>query len=170
MTAHALATAYITSYANAMHLSASPSTTPSQCATALGAHYGPGMVSFGCGSTFTFPSTATASANILTHLERFSRAGLGWNIRMVEHEVQVVSDGPTGSALCWITWEIRPVEVGVGDRGAGSGVEGWRWRNLYGWRGGPGEGEVQKEGRWEFAVWDEEIKGLLRRVPDFLEL
>ncbi|GAB7349309.1 hypothetical protein MBLNU459_g8449t2 [Dothideomycetes sp. NU459] len=147
------AESFTQSYASAMASATQVSRT--DCAKALGSHYGPGMASYTFGHVHVFKDTAHANENIETHLGRFEAAGIGYDIRMVEHEILPVS---TSSALCPVTWEIRPK--------AGSGVEGWRWRNVYAYRLPPGA----DKGYWEFVVSDNEVGELMKRFPNFMEM
>ena len=59
-----------------------------------------------------------------------------------------------GSALCWATWKIYPK----------NGVEGWSWKNVYGYR----KTQDGKEG-WEFSMCDNEVEGIVKRAPRFFE-
>lgn len=173
------ATAFLASYARAMHL-ADPSTSAQATnipliAAALGAHYGAGCTAYTLSHRASFPSADAWVPGIATHLERFDRCGLGYDIFLERHRVEPVSEG---SALCWATWRIRPR--------ASSGTEGWEWENVYAYRRAPavgGGGEAGRkiggegadawekpEGWWEFIVSDNEISGLLARVPNFMEL
>ncbi|KAF4535508.1 Histidine ammonia-lyase [Lasiodiplodia theobromae] len=182
------ATAFLASYARAMHLadpstSATKSTNIPLIAAALGAHYGAGCTAYTLSHRASLPSADAWVPGIATHLERFDRCGLGYDIFLARHRVEPVSEG---SALCWATWRIRPR--------AGSETEGWEWENVYAYRraptgtvggggGGGGGGEAGRkiggegadawekpEGWWEFIVSDNEISGLLARVPNFMEL
>lgn len=85
------AEAFVQSYASAMHLAQTPDVTPTSCATALGAHYHPGMTAFTFGHKHCFETQADAVAGITSHLENFDRAGLGWDIRMEKSRVEEVS-------------------------------------------------------------------------------
>lgn len=166
------ATEFTTSYANAMCLTSHlPTINVSLTAAALAAHYGPNTTAYTHGHSV--PIGSDAVAGIAMHLQRFERSGLGCDIRMADCRVEAVSDG---SAMCWITWKIRPKD---------KGVEGWTWENVYGYRravgaemgtvkriGGEGkeEGWEKPEGWWELIVSDNEVSGILERVPDFMEL
>lgn len=120
---------------------------------ALAAHYLLPYYSFTLGEVHCFADRATARAACRDQIARFGLAGLGHDIRMAGHRVEEVAPGV---ALCHITWAIRPA----------NGVPGWEWTNVYGYRvraGGEGGGE---EG-FEFNISDNEIAGILARVPDF---
>ncbi|KAF2677105.1 hypothetical protein K458DRAFT_410005 [Lentithecium fluviatile CBS 122367] len=157
------ATAFTHSYANAMALSLQPTPSLTACAEAIASHYSPTFVAFALGGPPVkmqnlYPG-ATQADVVAKHLERFDKAGFGWRVKMVRFEVFVLSE-EGGSAQCWITWEIEPRQA--------CGVEAWRWTNVYGFRKGGGEGEGG--GCWEYAVSDQEMKGLVDRCPGFFEL
>ncbi|KAL0259480.1 hypothetical protein SLS55_005217 [Diplodia seriata] len=182
----AAATAFLESYARAMHL-ADPSNTGTSknlgvVAAALAAHYGTGCTAYSLTHHVSLPSAEAWLPGIAEHLARFERAGLGCDIRLARHRVEPVSEG---SALCWLTWRIRPPP----SREGGAGREGWEWENVYAYRrappgGGPEEGATRigaaegagaegwekPEGWWEFIVSDNELSSLLARVPDFMTL
>lgn len=172
------ATAFLLSYARAMHLadptSSAHATDIPLIAAALGAHYHPGLTAYSLGYRHVMPQDA--AQGIVQHLERFNKAGIGYDVYLARYRVEAVSE--QGSALCWMTWRIRPKE--------GSGVEEWEWENVYGYRrGGSAEdghgremrigpegdgGWVKPDGMWELIVSDNEIAGLLKAVPNFMEL
>ncbi|KAJ7940309.1 hypothetical protein B0H13DRAFT_1937513 [Mycena leptocephala] len=169
------ATAFVHSYARAMALS-SPTSSPHSAnlpliAAALGAHYATNTTAYTLGHRRVFPSTAGAVTALAVHLGRFKSSGLGYDIQMAAHRVEPVS---ASSALCWVTWAINPKE--------GSGKEGWQWENVYGyrfeepeaglrkWIGGEEDGWEKPEGWWELILSDNEIAGLVARVPNFMEL
>lgn len=85
------AEAYIQRYASAMHLAQTPDVTTTSCATALATHYLPGMTIFNYGSKTTFDTQADAVTGIAAHLERFERAGWGYDIRLETSRVEAVS-------------------------------------------------------------------------------
>ncbi|KAH7056045.1 hypothetical protein B0J12DRAFT_776946 [Macrophomina phaseolina] len=157
----AAADAFILSYARAVHLSAHTTDT-SIIASAIGAHYGPRTSVYTPGR-MPVDSSSSPVAGIATHLARFERSGLGCDVRLAAHRVEVAEGG----------------ERGVGGRG---GKGGWEWENVYGYRrkGAEGEGEEKRiggeegwakpEGYWELIVCDNEILGLLERMPNFTEL
>ncbi|KAL1627321.1 hypothetical protein SLS54_002245 [Diplodia seriata] len=164
----AAATAFLESYARAMHL-ADPSNTGTSknlgvVAAALAAHYGTGCTAYSLTHHVSLPSAEAWLPGIAEHLARFERAGLGCDIRLARHRVEPVSEG---SALCWLTWRIRPPPREAGGR------EGWEWENVYAYRrappgGGPEEGATRigaaegagdegwekPEGWWEFIQAD----------------
>ncbi|KAF7361697.1 putative rho protein [Mycena venus] len=175
------ATSFVHSYARATALSSS-TTSPAHrtniplIAAALGAHYASNTTAYTLGHRQVFESVAAAVPLIASHLENLDRSGLGYSIRMEAHRIEPVS---ASSALCWITWSIQPRE--------GCGLEGWQWEVVYGYRraaqlgseeAGPskigGEDEEDRwekpEGWWEFVVSDNEISGILARVPNFMEI
>lgn len=98
---------------------------------------------------------------MVRYLEQWLSHGVGLDIRMDRHRVDVVSDmgetGGGGSAMCWITWRVHP--------GADRGIEGWEWENMYAFRLAPG----QERGVWEFVVSDNEVAGLLLRFPNWFQ-
>jgi len=175
----AAATAFVHSYSRAMALSSKSSVTIPLIAAALGAHYGPNTTSYTAGHQTVFASSAEAVHAIAPYLERLERSGLGCDMSMVAHRVEPVS---ASSALCWVTWAIRPRE--------GCGLEGWQWENVYAyrrtlepstgagttgatkWIGGQGEGGgwEKPEGWWEFLINDNETLGILGRLPNFFEI
>jgi len=151
------AEAFTQSYATAMHLGAPSASTPLETvAAALAAHYGVNMASYTSGYIHNFENVPYSTAAIASHLKRFEAAGLGFDIYLKSHRIEVVSDSPVGSALCWITWAIRPKKG-----------EGWEWENVYGFRRNDGE---ERGGHWEFVVSDNEIGHLMQRVPDFMTI
>ncbi|KAL1650750.1 hypothetical protein SLS58_000868 [Diplodia intermedia] len=178
----AAATAFLESYARAMHL-ADPGSSNAAAATsadlgavaaALAAHYGTGCTAYTLTHHVSLPSAEAWLPGIAEHLARFERAGLGCDIRLARRRVEPVSEG---SALCWLTWRIRPREE--------AGREGWEWENVYAYRRAPpggaaeegakrigaeggAEGWEKPEGWWEFIVSDNELSSLLARVPDFM--
>lgn len=141
----------------------------SSVATALARHYGPQMTSYTSGYIFTFPNQADAVTGITSHLQKFENAGLGYDIFLAAHRIEVVAEGPVGSALCWLRWRIRPRknEGEGGNEGDVGRIEGWEWENVYGFRRNDGE---ELGGHWEFVVSDDEIGELMARVPNFMEL
>ena len=153
------ASEFIASYAAAMALGGDSSKTLISVADALSAHYplSTPFTSFTFGHVAVFTDRAHAIVTILAHLERINRSGLGIDVSMEKYRVEVVS---TSSALCWITWAIKPRD----------GTEGWTWENVYGYRKPvTSDGQAQK-GYWEFVVSDQEIEGFLKRKPDFMEI
>lgn len=148
------AQAFVRSYADAMELSLDPNTPLETCATALSSHYAPNFVAFTKGYVIsTGEDPDFWHKGVLTHLKRFQKAGLGWKIHLKASRVEALSDT---AAACFITWEIEPAKG-----------EGWCWENIYGWRGGQGEGA---KGGWEYTVSDNEFDELIKRYPKFMEL
>lgn len=62
-----------------------------ECAAALGAHYGPGMASFAYGHVLLLEDPTRTNAGMESHLHKFETAGIGYDIRMVEHEILPIS-------------------------------------------------------------------------------
>ncbi|KJX93132.1 hypothetical protein TI39_contig4389g00004 [Zymoseptoria brevis] len=154
-TVHDKALAFATSYGAAMALSQDPSTASAiQVATALVAHYSPHFTSFSLGSISQMGSDPVAG--VTGYLNLLQSSGLGYKIHNVRNEVKVISDA---AAAVWMTFRIEP---------AVEGEEGWEWTNVYGWRDGGKQNGLSVEGKWEFAVSDQEIEGILKRRPDFL--
>jgi len=146
------ADSFTTSYASAMQ---SGSTTSLQdCASRLASHYGPSFTSFTLGHVMEMGNSSQALKMVEDHLKRFNASGLGYDIAMTERRIEILS---AGSALCHITWQIKPRPE--------SGLEGWKWTNCYGFRrDGNGEGK----GWWEFVVSDQEYEQLMGRLPGFM--
>jgi hypothetical protein len=147
------AEAHAKSYAEAARLGSKDIAIP-QIAKELHKHYGASFTAFSLGNVLTIPSGSDGAKGIETHLERFEKSGLGLDLEMTKLRVEVVS---LTSAVCWVTWRLRPKKEGVAP---------WEWTNLYGYRQMGGMGK----GYWEWAVSDQEIGGLVLRVPDFFEL
>jgi hypothetical protein len=149
------ATNFVASYAKAMALGADPSNSLASVADAIASHYplSTPFTAFTFGHALVFANRADMAVGILSHLERFVRSGLGIDISMEKSRVEVVS---SGSALCWITWGIKPKD----------GTEGWPWENVYGYRKPV---DLEGEGYWEFVVSDQEIGNLMQRKPDFMQ-
>jgi hypothetical protein len=143
---------FVASYANASALGADPSNTPTSVAEALASHYplATPFTAFTFGEVTVFPDRQAASQKIAVHLERFMASGLGIDIFMREHRVEVVS---ADSALCWITWGIKPQD----------GTDRWTWENVYGYR------RVGGQEHWEFVVADQEIGNLMKMKPGIME-
>ena len=105
---------------------------------------------------------------IKTYLDRFIHHGLPLDNKLEKLRVEVVSDlGAQGGgfAFCWITWRMEP---GVGSPWEG---RGWSWENVYGFRvmpAGAGGAASAAEG-FESVVSDNEVVGLVGRVPGFME-
>ncbi|KAK7005777.1 putative rho protein [Favolaschia claudopus] len=170
----AAATAFTLSYARAMAIASSSDSNNSSLtpvtAAALAAHYSNTTAST-FGQQKRFSSFEETTKSITGHLASFEQHGLGLDIKLSSHRVEPVIET---SAVCWITWEIKPL--------SGSGFEGWKWENVYVYRRGV-QGEEKKtigamgsddgwdkpEGCWEYIVTDNEIAGILARVPKFFE-
>lgn len=152
------ATAFVKSYGAAIALTHQPDSTIETVATALVRHYAPAFTAYDHGYTITVPANEPEFwlKGVMTHLKRFQKSGLGWNMKLSDFRIEVVSEF---EAKCHVTWSIEPL-----DR------EGWAWTNVYVWRD---EGEVGGDGlRGAFGsvVSDDETEQLMRRVPGFMEL
>ncbi|SMR63215.1 unnamed protein product [Zymoseptoria tritici ST99CH_3D1] len=153
---HSKAHAFATSYAAAMALSQNPSTSsPLSVATALAAHYSPNHTTFSLGSVNQMGSDPIPI--VTGYLNMLTACGLGYKIHVTNTRVEVISDA---AAAVWMTFRIEPAE--------GAGVEGWEWTNVYGYRDGGKQNGLSVEGKWEYAISDQEIEGVLKRRPDFL--
>ncbi len=68
-----------------------PDCSVDECAKALTSHYSPTFVSFAFGAPgMTLQESwpgATQPAVVAKHLERYDKAGFGWRIRLLKHEV-----------------------------------------------------------------------------------
>jgi hypothetical protein len=100
----------------------------------------------------TFADADEATRSVTDHLGRFERAGIGTRIQLVDCAVDQVSDQ---SALCRLTWRVEPQ----------NDLEPWSWTNVYALRES-GDGRLH----FEASIADNEILGLLERVPDFFAL
>ena len=100
------------------------------------------------------PDHAFASSLIEGHLGRMVKVGVGYDIRLKRSRVQVVNDGSSSSALCFITWEMFPSEAWKG--------AGWEWDNCYFYRR-----KVDGSEGWEGVISDAEIEGLFKNIPGF---
>ncbi|OJD34591.1 histidine ammonia-lyase [Diplodia corticola] len=148
----AAATAFLESYARAMHLASTHDPNPDNnnkvpniplVASALGAHYGPDCTAYTHTHRISLPTAAAWVPGIAAHLARFERCGLGCDVRLVARRVEPVAEG---CALCWLTWRIWPRRGGGGGGAGGQGVEleevegegevveGWEWENVYAYR------------------------------------
>lgn len=101
------------------------------------------------GAKTAFDTQVDAATGIAAHLERFERAGWGYDIRLETSRGEAVS---SGSAMCWVTWRIEPK----------NGIQSWQWENVYGYR----MGLDGKEG-WErgMVVGDNEVDEVMQRAP-----
>ena len=150
MDIQASATKHAQSYANAMHLGRDASTTAQACGEALAPHYLPNIFTLGQQSSMATRQEAIEST--ASHLKRFEKQGLGFDVRLKQLRVHPLSPG---SAMCWMTWEIYPR----------NGQTPWDWENIYGYR----KTTAGREG-FELIVADNELSSLLERYPDFLQL
>lgn len=149
------AEAHAKSYAEAVRLG-SKDINAAQIAQELHKHYGASFTHFSLGNVGTIPGGSDGVKGIETHLERFEKSGLGLDLEMTKLRVEVVS---SSSAVCWVTWRLKPKKEGVSP---------WEYTNLYGYR--QPMGMAAGKGYWEWAVSDQEIGGLVQRVPNFFEL
>lgn len=151
------ATAFVKSYGAAIALTHNPNTTAEEIAAALVRHYGSTFTAYDHGHVVAAPPNDPDFwlKGVTTHLKRFWKSGLGWDMQLSDFRIEVVGEV---AAKCHVTWSILPV-----DR------EGCTWTNVYGWRDG---GEVGAEdgltGAFESVVSDKETEELFRRVPGFL--
>jgi len=151
------ASTFVGTYAAAMALGGRPINSLPSVAEALASHYplSTPFTAFTFGHVTVSPNRTNCTENILGHLERFARSGLGTDIFMEKHRIEVLSPG---SALCWITWAIRPKD----------GTKGWNWENVYGYRRVTGPEGSEPEQHWEFVISDHEIEELLQRRPGIM--
>ncbi|KAK1990094.1 hypothetical protein LX36DRAFT_593353 [Colletotrichum falcatum] len=150
------AQAAMTAYGLATEQAGNASAPLAGVADALASFYLANFTSFALGGVTTIPDHEAATAGVLYQLRAMNSSGLGTDIRFRGGRVDVVSDQ---SALCWVTFEIRP---------RADGVEGWSWTNVYGFRTQEGQAGGLAGG-WESTNADQEIAGLLARVPDIYE-
>jgi len=144
---------HVHSYAKA--LAAAPSQGTEKTAEALHSHWAQkNFVAFTHGHTSLNNSTDADRLGTKRYLDKFIEAGIGLDIRLASHRIEVVS---SGSAICFMTWAIYPPETAV--------VQGWEWVNVYMFRLLPG----QDKGCWEAVISDNEIGGLLQRFPKFMD-
>jgi len=162
----ARAESFCHSYAKAMSLGTSPKATTADIAEALFSHYRPtDFTAFSMGQRIVMGDATSEVPKMEKYLQQWLSHGIGLDIRMERHRVDVVSDlgetGGGGSAMCWITWRVYPASP----EGAGRSIEGWEWENMYAFRLAPG----QEKGVWEFVVSDNEVAGLLGRFPGWFD-
>ena len=158
------AEAFCRSYSDSLGLtSRDKENTSEKTAEALFSHYlQQGFTAFTFGQHATFGDKDASTASIKRYLDKWNDLGLGLDFSMDDFRVEVVSDlGPQGGglALCWITWSVQPPP-----ESAWSG-KGWNWENVYAFRVPPG----QENGYFEFVVSDNEMSGLLQRIPNFMD-
>jgi hypothetical protein len=153
------ATAFVKSYSAAIARTHNPNTTAEEIATALVRHYGSAFTAYDHGHVVAAPPNDPDFwlKGVTTHLKRFQKSGLGWDMKLSDFRIEVVGEA---AAKCHVTWSISPARQ-----------EGWEWTNVYGWKDG---GEVGAEnglrGAFESVVSDQETEELFRRVPGFLEM
>ena len=147
------------SYGRANAKSLEPNPDRKATAAAVASHWKPGMVTFVLGMTMPAPEGEDEQSDmVFQHLGRYEKAGLGWRISLVKHEIVPYS---AGSAACTLTWKIEPK----------NDEPGWQWTNVYGFRlPSDGKGGVGDKGFFEYVVADQEIETVLQRVPNFMEL
>jgi hypothetical protein len=159
-TTTALASAFVKSYGSAIALTQNPNTTAQEISTALVRHYAPTFTAYDHGYTISAPANDTNMdfwlTGVTTHLKRFQKSGLGWDMQLSDFRVEVVGEA---EAKCHVTWSIKPL-----DR------EGWAWTNVYVWRDEGEVGEDGLRGLFGSVVSDEETERLMQRVPGFVQL
>ncbi|KAF2224667.1 hypothetical protein BDZ85DRAFT_279898 [Elsinoe ampelina] len=155
------AEAFSASYAAAVAMTVSPTTSIEDIAAALASHWNPGAVVFMFGRITTFPIKDPKEHpwynTNLRLLKRFEESELGYRVELVRQRVEVYSEG---AAQCWLTWKCVPRE------GAKFEGKGWEWENLYGWRRPMGD---QGKGFWEYVISDHEVGEMMKRIPGFYE-
>jgi hypothetical protein len=156
----ALASAFVKSYGSAIALTQNPNITAQEISAALVRHYAPTFTAYDHGYTIVAPANDANMdfwlTGVTTHLKRFQKSGLGWDMQLSDFRVEVVGKV---EAKCHVTWSIKPL-----DR------EGWAWTNVYVWRD---EGEVGEDGLRGFfgsVASDDETEQLMQRVPGFMQL
>jgi len=150
---------FAASYAAASALGADPSKSVTSVADALASHYplSKPFSAFTFGQVTVFPDREYTAHTIRDYLQGFVDSGLGIDISMANRRIEVVSPG---SALCWITWSIKPKD----------GTQGWTWENVYGYRRTVAwEGQIEPQEYWEFVVSDQEIGALMERKPEIMK-
>ncbi|KAK2023154.1 hypothetical protein LX32DRAFT_698139 [Colletotrichum zoysiae] len=150
------AQAAITAYGLAAEQAGNTSAPLKDAADAMASLYLANFTAFALGGISTLANQEVARAGVLSQLNTMNQSGLGTDIRFCGGRVDVVSNQ---SALCWVTFEIRPRT----DK-----VEGWSWTNVYGFRMQANRSDGL-EGGWESVNSDQEIGGLLERVPDIYQ-
>lgn len=154
------AEAFTRSYGAAISLTQQPNYSATEIAAALVRHYSPNFTAYDHGYTIS-PSNDPEFwlKGVTMHLERFQKAGLGWKMELQSSRVEVTS---ADAAKCHLTWAIEPEST--------SGVEGWSWTNVYGWRDGEVDDRDGLRGAFVDVISDEETEGLMKNVPGFMEL
>lgn len=152
------ATAFVQSYGSAIALSQDPNIFAETIAKALVRHYAPTFTANDHGHIVTAPPKDPLFwlNGVTTHLKRFQKSGLGWDMRLTDFRIEVVDDA---TADCHVTWAIEPK-----DR------EGWSWTNVYTWKDGGEVGEDGLRGAFVSVVSDEETEELFKRVPSWIEI
>ena len=153
------ATTFVKSYGAAIGLTQRPNVTAQEIAVALVRHYGPLFTAYDHGYTIAAPANEPDFwlKGVTTHLQRFQKSGLGWDMELSNFRIEVTSES---TAKCHVTWSISPA------RG-----EGWAWTNVYEWKDeGAGIEADGLRGAFESVVSDDETEKLLQRVPGFIEI
>ncbi|KAK2058286.1 hypothetical protein LY76DRAFT_593410 [Colletotrichum caudatum] len=150
------AQAAMTAYGLAAEQAGNMSAPLKDAADAMASFYLANFTVFNLGGISTLANQEAARAGVLYQLQALNQSGLGTDIRYCGGRVDVVSDQ---SALCWVTFEIKPRT----DK-----VEGWSWTNVYGFRVQANRTDGL-EGGWESTNSDQEIGRLLERVPDIYQ-
>lgn len=115
---------------------------------AIAGHYGLPFTAFTLGDVSTFTDREEANRSVTWQLDRFSRTGVGSDIRLDGSEIMIVSEH---LALCHLTWTVRP----------SNGTPPWSWTNVYALRE-----TADASLYFEAAFADNEIAELLKRFPD----
>lgn len=152
------ATAFVQSYGSAIGLTQEPNISAETVAKALVRHYAPTFTAHDHGHVVTAPPNDALFwlIGVTTHLKRFQKSGLGWDMRLTKSQIEVVDES---TANCHVTWAIEPK-----DR------EGWNWTNVYTWKDRGEIGEDGLRGAFVSVVSDEETEELFSRIPEWMEI
>lgn len=158
LSTHEAATAFVKSYGAAISLTQEPNVTAKTIAAALVRHYGPSFTAYDHGHIVAAPANDPNfwMTGVTKHLQRFEESGLGWDMKLSEFRVEVVSKS---AAKCHVTWSITPAKG-----------EGWAWTNVYGWKDSGEVGDDGLRGAFESVISDDETDKLLQRVPGFIDI
>lgn len=147
------AEAAVAAYSAAIALGGNYSVPLHDVASQVSSFFLPNYSSFSLGHISVSPNQSVVAENFIKEYNEFrTNSGPGTNIWVTHSRVEVVSDE---SALCWLTYHIRPV----------SGMEGWDWTNVYGFRLVKGGAENGLDGGWEFVIGDNEHSQYTKRFP-----
>ncbi|KAK3356657.1 hypothetical protein B0T25DRAFT_537135 [Lasiosphaeria hispida] len=122
----------ITAYAAAVGRGGETPTSLSEVVSSTAKFYLPGWTSFTLGPIVAFKDDESIHAAIPSELNRFQSMGLGTDIRLENSRVEPISDL---SAVCWLTWILKPKDEAP-----------WRFTVAYGCSGLPRTGLT---GWWE---------------------